>query len=730
MNHRAAQSQVLLAAILLCFGGLASAQDSYLARWQAVRARQPQAVTFQISAAKSEFYLGELIPLELSFTSTQPKAFSADTRLQDRVGRMNGTEEFLVAPAALTEDPLLGLPGQTGGMGGLSGGPMLLSDKPFTIERLLNEWVRFRKPGEYRIAVLSRRVTPADPTRSEYYLQTHPGGAPLELVSNILTIDIVPAPAAWVKRQIADAVGVLNAPADLSEETRQRRLRAVRTLRFLDSPEAAIELARHLGSGDDVDSWSLHMGVLGSPYRKQLLPVLEARFLAPDQPVWNRYLDTLTRLSDLVAAGHTRKEYAARLIASLPSKEPQARVISLNTLLDSTNHDGGDASWLPPVAASIIADFRSLPSNMQTNLLLSRWNIIGSPAMLPVLREIYAYPLEQQAARDIAVRRIYELAPEEGRRIVLSQLAGQNTYLSLSTLEMLPDRNLPELNDILASRLEAGQYADSLILRYATGDIVQRVEQGYLKRNQELDQQKLPHCGGPLIYYFLQYDAAFGEKELRSDMNKPAAVPACYDIGFQFQSLDRNAYSPALERLAIEFLSSPKVPVKRGAAEVLGKYGSPAAQKPLWDTLEYFHSWWMGREEQLDEQSGQEGAQFERALRIALAQADGWVLQEDGLNRLLALCSSNWCKQEIGEWLAHAKSPIEIRVMAGADGFQATMALYDIHSAGQMRSKVQQFPKGTVFRIVPVPYGDKRDRSAIEQADEIVRSAGYSLAPQ
>ena len=97
------------------------------------------------------------------------------------------------------------------------------------------------------------------------------------------------------------------------------------------------------------------------------------------------------------------------------------------------------------------------------------------------------------------------------------------------------------------------------------------------------------------------------------------------------------------------------MPVKRGAAEVLGKYGSPAAEKPLWDTLEYFHSWWKGREEELDEVNGQEGIQFERTLRIALAQADGWTLQEDGLNRLLDLCSSNWCRQEVGEWLSQAK---------------------------------------------------------------------------
>jgi hypothetical protein len=423
-----------------------------------------------------------------------------------------------------------------------------------------------------------------------------------------------------------------------------------------------------------------------------------------------------------------RKEYVARLIASLPAKEPEARVVSMTTLVDSAGRDGSDASWLPAVAASIVADFHSLPVRTQLNLLQGRWNIVGSPAMLPILREIYAPPRDAQAGiigepwalRDIAVRRIYELAPEEGRRIILTQITRPDTSVSFSTLSMLPDRSLPELNNLLANRADAGQLEDGLILRYATGDIVQRVEQAYLKRNEEFDRQKLPHCGGPLIYYFLKYDPAFGERELRSDFSKPALPPVCYDIGFQFSSLDRNAYSPALERLAIDLLASPAVPIKRGAAEVLGKYGSPAAEKPLWDTLEYFHSWWKGREEQLDE----ENAQLERTLRIGLAQADGWTLQEEDLNRILALCSTNWCRQEVTDWLPKAKQPIAIEMMYGSDEVRASIAQYETHSEEQMLRKIRQFPAGTVFRVIHYPHSDNN------RAEQLVRSTGYPLAPQ
>jgi hypothetical protein len=93
---------------------------------------------------------------------------------------------------------------------------------------------------------------------------------------------LVPAPTDWTNQQIAASVKILDVPVDPNGEARERRLKAGQTLRFLDSPDAAIEWAKRLGSGDDLNSWSLHMGVLGSPYRKQLLPVIEARLIAPE----------------------------------------------------------------------------------------------------------------------------------------------------------------------------------------------------------------------------------------------------------------------------------------------------------------------------------------------------------------------------------------------------------------------------------------------------------------
>jgi hypothetical protein len=435
VQERAWFSQVLLAAVLLTHAA-ASAEDAFSARWRQLRAHQASGAKLVISAAKTTFFLGETIPLQLTFTATRLKTFLTDTQQYDRVGRMNHVEQFIVDPASFAEDPLRGLPGEDGGMGGLSGGPLILSEKPFSFERILNEWVRFRKPGRYRVYVLSHRVSQTSQAdHSDYYLRLYARGTPVEIASNILTIEIRPAPASWVKEQIVAATRILDAPVTSGDEAAKERIRAGRILRFLDTPEAATELAKHLSAGQDVDAYALHMGVLGSPHRKQLLPLLEQRLVAPDQPVWDRYLDTLAFLAELAASGglmppypkdeqerktwveeskrrtelreQKRNAYASRLFASLAPKQPQAQAISVNTLLDSATRYGSEPPWFPNIVASLIANFRNLPIMTQRDLLEYRWTTIKRPEIIPVLHDLYAKPPEPQIdppIEDIALR--------------------------------------------------------------------------------------------------------------------------------------------------------------------------------------------------------------------------------------------------------------------------------------------------------------------------------------
>jgi len=615
-------------------------------------------IKLEISAPKTVFFLGETIPLRLSFTSTQPNTFVVSGDAVASISRITQIDQFIVDRVADAEDPMQGLPGQSGGIGTLHSAPAVLSETPFVSEKILNEWVRFREPGTFQVHVLSRRVR-----------RVGEHGPPMEVVSNVLTLEIRPAPEAWVKAQIDSAVKVLDAPLTpranaaredvakvplhhpppLDDDATRERFLAGRTLRFLDSPEAAIQLLLHLNAGKDLDSYSLHLGVLGSPYRAQLLPLMEERLVAPGQPIWEKYLDTLVRLRQLVTGEEGRDEYLTRLGESMASKEAQPRAISLSTLLAVPPGTDRHEYVKPEAVTALVADFPRLPPDMQRAFLedWARWRVIEGPAMIPILRRIYDAASAPELA-DIALIRLFWLAKVETRELILAQIRNPTKHLSNSALTLLADQNLPELNDTLAASLEGPTPNEWLILRYATGDIVKRVEKYYLQHEND------SRCASPLVFYFLKYDPAFGERELRRNLSTTGGQPTCYDMELQFRDLGRYAMSDTLERLMIEYLSSPIARIERGAAWVLGKYGSAAAQKPLWDALADFRTHWKGREEQLTKPPAWEARGLERALELALLESQAWEIEEKDLQHLETLCSSDTCKVEIVRWRARS----------------------------------------------------------------------------
>ncbi|MCZ2157116.1 MAG: hypothetical protein LC114_25010 [Bryobacterales bacterium] len=733
------------------------AQDAFVARWEALRDAQPAGVDLRITSPEAKFYLGEAIPLSLSFTATQPGTFVADSRLQDRVGRMNYIEEFIVDPVAATEDPLRGLPGESGGMGGLSGGNAILtSDKPFTVERTLNEWMRFRVPGTYRLYVPSRRARQVTGTgQTDQELRMSAASRSVEVASNVLTLEIVAAPPEWVSEQIAAATAVLDAPAGNDSESGRARQRAGLTLRFLNTVESGTALAKRLPEANSVDAFALHSGILDSTHRAELLPVLEQLLVASEQAISARFLSTLAQVAALVESGgvmppypddetarqawqtelqrraaliaEQRDRFVSILLRSLADKEPAARTLTRDALLSVAEASGNRPPWLNDIVESLLADFPALPARMQSSLLDSRWRLLRDRDILPLLNALYENPprppLGYPSIDELVLKRIYELDPERGRQLILEELRQKDgPRIGGNTLMMLPDVNLPELDEVFAAQVASGRPLPvQLIARYATGEIVKQVEAGYLAFDAELDRQKLPHCPFPLVFYFLKFDPEFGEQELR----KAFAAGRCYDMGRAFESLGPYAMSPALERLAIEHLMSPIVPIKRGAAEVLGKYGSRAAEKPLWETMEYFRSWWKDREDDLRKPVGQEGIFLERALLTALAQAGAWVLGEPELRRLLALCSSGECRGAVEEWLRDAQSPKPVEIVLFFNEVRIKVAQYTMTGESGLPAKLAQFPAGTAFRIAQAPYEETRQvRQRVEAA---IRAARHSI---
>jgi len=112
------------------------------------------------------------------------------------------------------------------------------------LERDLNEWVRFRRPGVYRVHVVSKRAWPASGAAFGIEEKSIFDPDRISLTSNILTLQIQSTPPDWAARQIADAVKVLDRPARQNPIEFESRRQAGRILRFLYTPEAAAELVK------------------------------------------------------------------------------------------------------------------------------------------------------------------------------------------------------------------------------------------------------------------------------------------------------------------------------------------------------------------------------------------------------------------------------------------------------------------------------------------------------
>src|SRR5260370_11293645 len=62
-------------------------------------------VQLRISTSSAKFYTGEVIPLDLAFSSAIPKRYQINLARYDRSGRMS-YEQFIAEPKEATRDPL------------------------------------------------------------------------------------------------------------------------------------------------------------------------------------------------------------------------------------------------------------------------------------------------------------------------------------------------------------------------------------------------------------------------------------------------------------------------------------------------------------------------------------------------------------------------------------------------------------------------------------------------
>ena len=737
----------ILLALTLLPTSLLSANPS-----QPTLGTQPDDVrlTVRVCGDQSTFGIGEVIPLELSFTSTSANKYQFDNASYDRSGRLNA-ETFAVEPATGWDDPLdLYFRSFQGFiMGGLRGiNP--LSTQPTIIHLELNEWVRFKAPGRYGVTVTSSRVSK---TGSSSFLSS------VKVTSNELTLTFVSPTKQWQESKLQDATAALDGPPltarprsdpshpDQSDSRRQ----AVKTLRYLGTPGAAREMARRITGGEW--DWEFKLGLAGSPSKEAGLEEMNKLLLDPKFPVADQFLTTMSVIAVPDDAGEDRpaqigkaeEQFLQNLASAIADKEGKARAISASTIVEEA---AVRSHALPPdlkrkVTRDLVADFDQLPIEKQSELIEYRWASLDHEQMLPLLRtlaqryrdfpeprEVHAYEFNNLAAS--ALQHWYESAADEARPVVIQEILRPKPRFSIAVLGILPDKELPQVEQAVAERLDPQQSYEinaklaSLIERYATSAIEGRVTNfldPVLGREACAVQE-------PLLAYVLKVDPEGARPRIEAAM-------AARGEGFSasnhmlLQGVAELQNHPLLQDIAIKSLDDLDPQVVASAAAYLTNYGSASAEDVLWSHFTAWRERWKGRESEFQQIPGRspdiafEGSAGSNLMR-ALAAGQGWLADETKLRRLIDLSVGTQQRQEAEEYLrTWRKRPRSIQFIP-ASRVQFEIAQYRALSLEAAKEKLAQFPRGSVFEWSGAG-DDDGERKAFQELSRFASESGFKL---
>jgi hypothetical protein len=673
-------------------------------------------LTIRTQGNQSAFHIGEIIPLQLVFTSVSPGKYQIDTASYDRSGRLN-EETFVVEPKSAWDDPLdLYFRSYSAFLGGGLRGSKLLSNEPTLILLELNEWVRFRSPGRYRVRVVSGRVFAAAPTAGSV--------ASLSVPSNELELTIIPATKEWQESALKAAVNVLNAskpsPGTASDQADPRR-QAVKTLRYLGTEGAARQMAHRL-SGSEWD-WDLTAGLVGSTAREAGLQEMKKLLRDPNFPVTDRFLSAMSVLSlpeDSVEKipelrEEAESQFRQELISAIAEKRGPALAISTNTIVEEAAIRSRPlpAELKRTLTQQLIATFDKLPIEKQAELLQYRWSALDHREMLPLLRRIAmryqdfpelrqmdAYQFNNASAA--ALKHWYEMAPDEARPIIIKEILRPKPRFNANVLGILPDKELPEVDQTLVDNLSPRQDLDllgnvaTLIHRYSTQAVEPEIT-AFI--NQTLGKFACA-VQEPLLAYLLRVDPEEARPRLEEAMAaKGEGFSQCnHSLLPEVAKLQNHSM---LQEIAIKSLDDSDPQIVGSAAAYLMEYGSNAAEDALWSRFTAWSEQWKGQEQELLYGKGSDGQNEAGAgsnLLQALASGQGWLADETKLRRLVDMSIGPQQRQQAEQYLGTWRSrPWYIQVISLDEGRFEIMQ-YHARSIEAAREKLLQFPRGSTFQ--------------------------------
>jgi len=595
----------------------------------------------------------------------------------------------------------------------------------------LNNYLPRLRPGRYRAAVQVRKLvmTYRGPASTSYGYADPPQYA----VSNTVEIEVTAATAAWVKQTIASSVATLNGLEANKPEAYEKRRAAAEQLRFLDVPEAWSAALALLPTEENI----LVQGLAATREPARICEVMQAAVPTPTQAVGSYYLRAMAQTcaranlpapppytppkpgekppeptAEQTQYWRQHREYEqgmiekanAGLAASIVQKQGEAKAVAFQTVMERVqqiraNEKGKPLpAWLPAVTEEFTKSYAKIEGFRQRQLLGLYASTLRSRDLIPLLESAMDAwkPGDYYEASHEALQNLSAIDPARAQARIVAELGKERTWLDSPELEMLPVGVARFTDEALIEALAAAQRPGGWNVGLRMTALAKYASPKSLPRIKAIYESQKDQCQPELMAYFVRVDPAYADGVFHSHpWDIRVAPPGC--TAQYFQRTPPIAMGPGLERYMTAYLMQGNVPLKKIAAQQLGRYGSPAAVWALWDAFRYFHDYWKGKPAELTQNSDEEVG-----LRNAIARGRHWLATETDLRTIESLCISERCVYETEQDLEAWRPPLKIEVSGWPGvGARGQVAQYHmIESIEALEEKLGQFPKGTQFVLM------------------------------
>lgn len=668
---------------------------------------------------KHEFHIREPIHLQLVFTSSRSDTYqvlAGRSRLNRR--QNGGFEEVTISPEDGWEDPWGNYRAPDFGITSLRQYYVALSPaQSASVSFPLQEYVRFLEPGRYQIRVRSTRVR---------MLRDRGGSEPVSVLSNPIFLTIVAATPQWEREQLEQASTDLRKGSAGSVESVCERLSTLDTKAAI---AALIELLPDHGECSQDD-------LLHSSQREYILKTLQQRFEDPTRSSgW--VLSTLAMMKAAQSGPQDQfgnrqleiqHELAEQLFNDLPAKEESARAATVSFLLNESlsGWRDQDKTWIQRFFELAVEMFPDLTSYGQNILLSARWDLVKGPNMLPPLRT-YLSGSRPRDNDEFALYRLFELSPDEARAIILDDIRRPSPRFQVRALEVLPDKELPKLDETLADRLQPGagvrdlERTAGLLQRFASAAILPKVISFY---DQDTTHSSC-EMQNSLLAFMVRTQPAYALSRIRDALGVRTESMCFKNLLSNVSALEP---SPELQSLAIEFLDDPDPQVEASSASALSKVGDNTGKDALWARFQKWHDKWVSHEDELIRPTAnifQTDAPLGETLFRTLISADNWVLTNAELDRLSSLAIGN---QSTRYLLDEARRrPVFVSIFIDAMNKRLQVGSYECRSMEPFMHKIDQYPDGTVFAASDPSTGNAAYAKRMHDLSESLSKRGKQL---